>query len=190
MGVWDKLYIAKTKYVNKGLFAKKRIKKDEVIFLLKGALVRSPYIPNHKVGSRWIGVGRNLWINSSRNNPGYFINHSCSPNAGFKGRVTLVAMREIRRGEEITYDYSIAEEDLYWSMECKCRKKNCRKIIKSIQHLPAKIFKRYRQHIPPFFQRSYIQSCKRNELSSATCSAKSDRNNKKINRNRLPQLWA
>ncbi|MBF0555917.1 MAG: SET domain-containing protein-lysine N-methyltransferase [Nitrospirae bacterium] len=31
---------------------------------------------------------------------GAFINHSCNPNAGFKGQIFLVAMRKIRGGKK------------------------------------------------------------------------------------------
>ncbi len=39
--------------------------------------------------------------------PQHYINHSCNPNAGFKGQIFMVAMRKIKRGEEITYDYAM-----------------------------------------------------------------------------------
>ena len=63
-----------------------------------------------------------------------FFNHSCDPNAGFRGQIFLVAMREIRAGEEITFDYSMtvsesAESDMVFRMECRCGSPRCRKII-------------------------------------------------------------
>ena len=38
-----------------------------------------------------------------------FMNHSCEPNAGLSGQVVLVAMRDIRDGEEILYDYAMSD---------------------------------------------------------------------------------
>ena len=35
------------------------------------------------------------------------INHSCSPNAGFRGQIFLVALRAIEPGEELTFDYAM-----------------------------------------------------------------------------------
>jgi SET domain-containing protein len=35
-----------------------------------------------------------------------FFNHSCEPNSGFKGQMFLVAMRDIKKNEEITFDYA------------------------------------------------------------------------------------
>ena len=36
-----------------------------------------------------------------------FVNHSCEPNAGFKGQIFLVAMRDIQPDEEIRFDYAM-----------------------------------------------------------------------------------
>jgi len=155
-----KVYVARTKNVGEGLFAKNNIKREEAIFVFKGKLIKASYDSDCYIGPRWLGVGRCLWINVSKTNPGYYINHSCKPNAGFKGKVTVVAMRNIKKDEEITIDYSITEEDPYWKMKCKCGEKNCRKIIRSIQFLPEKIFKKYKSFIPIFFQKSYMMSHK------------------------------
>ena len=62
-----------------------------------------------------------------------YFNHSCSPNAGFKGQIFLVSMRNIEAGEEITFDYAMvlhssSNTDPY-KMICKCGAPNCRKII-------------------------------------------------------------
>ena len=44
-----------------------------------------------------------------------YVNHSCDPNAYCEfrtlGKQTLVAIRPIRKGDEITYDYSIQAVD-------------------------------------------------------------------------------
>ena len=56
------------------------------------------------------------WGNSSR-----FINHSCSPNCWFEvvdKTIWIRAGRNIRRGEELTYDYSIIGEK---TIPCRCR---------------------------------------------------------------------
>jgi hypothetical protein len=39
-----------------------------------------------------------------------FINHSCDPNVGFAGDIVLVAMRDIRQGEELTADYALFDD--------------------------------------------------------------------------------
>jgi SET domain-containing protein len=63
-----------------------------------------------------------------------FFNHSCEPNSGFKGQMFLVAMRDIKNNEEITFDYAMVVSesvgsDFVFEMECKCGSSNCRKKI-------------------------------------------------------------
>lgn len=57
-----------------------------------------------------------------------FINHSCNPNCGIKDKLKVVAMRKIKKGEEITFDYAMSETSDY-KMKCNCKQKNCREII-------------------------------------------------------------
>jgi SET domain-containing protein len=58
-----------------------------------------------------------------------FINHSCDPNCETTendGRVWIVAIRDIKAGEELTYDYMLydgAEDD---PAPCYCGSKGCR----------------------------------------------------------------
>lgn len=60
-------------------------------------------------------------------NPARFINHSCSPNAeahDIEGRIWIVAVRDIKAGEEITFNYNYDLED-YREHPCKCGAANC-----------------------------------------------------------------
>ena len=58
-----------------------------------------------------------------------FINHSCDPNCEtdeIDGRVWVIAIRDIKAGEELTYDYMLydgSEED---PEPCYCGSKDCR----------------------------------------------------------------
>ena len=55
-----------------------------------------------------------------------FANHACSPNCEaqvVRGRVWIVALRDIARGEEITYDYNFpATGELH---KCRCGTEGC-----------------------------------------------------------------
>jgi uncharacterized protein len=58
-----------------------------------------------------------------------FINHSCAPNCEpdeIKGRVWIIAQRNIKAGEELTYDYNLYDGDLDESAPCHCGAANCR----------------------------------------------------------------
>ncbi|MBV9087663.1 MAG: SET domain-containing protein-lysine N-methyltransferase [Acidobacteriaceae bacterium] len=56
-----------------------------------------------------------------------FINHSCDPNCETdeeKGRVWIIAARDIAPGEELTYDYNLYDGD--GDAPCLCGAKTCR----------------------------------------------------------------
>lgn len=60
--------------------------------------------------------------NTARN-----INHSCDPNAEsdiIKGKIWIIATRDIEKGEEIVYNYNYDWED-YEDHKCRCGSKRC-----------------------------------------------------------------
>ena len=60
-------------------------------------------------------------------NPARFLNHSCAPNCEAElidGRIWIVALRDIRAGEEITFDYGYDLED-YRDHPCGCGAAEC-----------------------------------------------------------------
>jgi len=57
------------------------------------------------------------------------VNHSCVPNCGMQGNFKIVAMRDIKSGEEITIDYAMVENSDY-ELECSCGSKTCRAAVK------------------------------------------------------------
>lgn len=63
----------------------------------------------------------------------FHFNHSCEPNAGIKGQIFLVAMRDIQKDEEVTFDYTMClhetEGAAPYRLECHCGKPNCRGVI-------------------------------------------------------------
>jgi SET domain-containing protein len=69
----------------------------------------------------------------------YLFNHSCEPNAGFKRGVVMVALRDIKKDEQICYDYSaVVCTHCEWEMHCMCGAKNCRKTVGNIKTVPHK----------------------------------------------------
>ena len=60
-------------------------------------------------------------------NPARFVNHSCHPNCeaqGIAGQIWLVAVRPIRAGEEITFNYGYDLENCR-EHPCHCGAANC-----------------------------------------------------------------
>lgn len=154
------IFIKNSGIEGKGVFAQKKIKKGETIFILKGKIRKWKVVDEEssQYGPNWVGIGKDTWLDVV--SPGIFTNHSCNPNGGIKGSVTIVALRNINEGEEITIDYSTTEIDKLWHMKCSCGEKNCRKEIRSIQSLPKKIISRYMPYIPTYFKKIYDRETK------------------------------
>lgn len=59
-----------------------------------------------------------------------YFNHSCSPNAGLRGQIGLVAMRDIAADEEVTFDYAMVLADAPglppYEFVCQCGSEHCR----------------------------------------------------------------
>lgn len=58
--------------------------------------------------------------------PGDAINHSCAPNCGPRGAAQIVAMRDIRPGEMLTFDYGTTDGSDYDEFDCACGATTCR----------------------------------------------------------------
>lgn len=66
--------------------------------------------------------------------PWRYLNHSCDPNARIAGR-TVVALRAIRSGEQITFDYTTTEASMAEPFECQCGAGNCLGLVRGFSHL-------------------------------------------------------
>ena len=71
-------------------------------------------------------------------NTAKYINHSCEPNCEtdiIRGRIWIIALRRIRRGEELSYNYGY-DVDEYHEHPCNCGKRRCVKYIVAEEHWP------------------------------------------------------
>jgi hypothetical protein len=89
--------------------------------------------------------------------PERHINHSCDPNTFVRtidGRRTVIALREIRKGDEITYDYCInSSGDTLW--DCNCGAARCRHLIHSdFFRLPLDLQREYFPLLDSWFRRA------------------------------------
>lgn len=78
--------------------------------------------------------------------PAVLLNHSCSPNVGLTAypAMRFVALRPIRRGEELRWDYSTSmDADSECSFLCTCRSRGCRKTIAGFATLPKRLAEQY-----------------------------------------------
>ncbi len=87
--------------------------------------------------------------------PERHINHSCDPNTYTKtidGVRHVLARRQIREREEITYDYSVnSGGDTVW--RCHCGAARCRQLVHSdFFHLPLDLQEEYLPLLESWFQ--------------------------------------
>lgn len=131
----------------KAVFANKSFKRGEEIVEFGGKLFTYEQLPApyHKVDDHYIQIDKDLYLGPSGGADDFF-NHSCNPNSGlrFEGRkVVLMAIKNIKKNEEITFDYSTTMDEDDWEMDCRCGVKNCRQRIRDFKYLPEVIQKRY-----------------------------------------------
>jgi hypothetical protein len=85
--------------------------------------------------------------------PAEYVNHSCDPNAGFAGQVSLVALRNIRPGEEVCFDYGMSESSDFAEFDCRCGAPNCRGRVRADDWMRHDLQRRYRGFFSPYLQR-------------------------------------
>ena len=134
-------YIVKySKLHGKGIFARKDIPKNTHIIEYIGNIVsrkegeriaEEHHNKAKKTGSGAVYIfelNRKQDIDGSVSwNTARFINHSCEPNCKYKiidNHIWIISLREIKKGEELTYDYGYDLED-YHEHPCKCNSKKC-----------------------------------------------------------------
>lgn len=152
----DKLSIKKSKIHGNGIFAEKTIKKGEAAFRFSNRIFKNKHRDgcHCKICKRCIQISELGWLYPGKKSYGWYLNHSCSPSCGIKGR-DIVALKNISSNEEITIDYSTTHVDERWKMKCSCKNSNCRLAIKSIQSLPKQIYKKYEGFMPRYVERHF-----------------------------------
>jgi len=126
----------------RGVYARRRIREDETVCEYKGEIISEAEVarryPEDMLGLNHtfiFGVAHDHNIDGgSQGNIARWINHSCAPNCDTyekDKRMFIRAVRDIRPGEELSYDYCIvAGERLTKAVKarwpCWCGAKQCR----------------------------------------------------------------
>lgn len=150
----NKLVIRSTKKYGKGIFAINDINKGELVYRLSGEKVSLAECWRRiNLGEEDLAdpfqIGLRTYIDLDE--VSRVFNHSCDPNTGVRNKSDLIAVRDIKKGEEITYDYSTTVgpniPNTEWSMLCSCNSDNCRKTISNILSLPIKQYNYYKKNM-------------------------------------------
>ena len=115
-----------------GLFATRPIRKRSRIAEYKGQLLTTKAADKlERSGNRYLYEINSRWTidGTPRSNVARYANHSCNPNAettSVKRRVFIYALRAIKPGEEIVYNYGIDYlKNVIGRSNCKCSR--CRR---------------------------------------------------------------
>ena len=130
-----KLYkVKKSNIDNRGLYASKNIKAGTKIITYKGKLIskketeENPKYDNERaiylfnINNKY-DLDGDFEYNTAR-----LINHSCNPNCEVDGKglkLFIYALKDIKKDEELSYDYGFSFDENYKDYKCKCGSKNC-----------------------------------------------------------------
>ena len=141
----------------KGMFAKEHIAPGEVVVVWGGEFVSKEEAEKaqQKRSILVMQLDDDLFsIEERGDDDTYFMNHSCDPNVWMKDAITLVARRDILRGEELTADYALWEGGNYISQwNCVCGSSLCRKRITGQDWKIPLLQKRYKAHFSPLINK-------------------------------------
>ena len=130
-----KLYkIKKSKIDKNGLYASQNIGKGTRIIEYKGKIISTrkseedPKFDNTKA-IYLFNINKKYDLDGDfKFNIARLINHSCDPNCEVYGtglKIWVYAMKNIKRGEELSYDYGFNYDKDYRDYPCKCGTKKC-----------------------------------------------------------------
>jgi SET domain-containing protein len=129
----------------KGVFAARKIPADTCVIEYVGeritadvAAERGSCNPDNPYHTFFFSLEDGLLIDGGVNgNDSRWINHACEPNCEAReedGRVFIYSLRDIRRGEELNYDYGLIVEERHTptikrAYGCRCGAGTCRRTM-------------------------------------------------------------
>jgi hypothetical protein len=138
-----RIQVRKSGVHGKGVFALQPIAKDERIIEYVGEIIswpealrrhpHDPLDPNHTFYFS-LDDGSHVIDAKHGGNASRWINHACDPNCESdetEGRVFIKALRKLKAGEELFYDYGLVIAERYTAKlkkeyECRCGSPRCR----------------------------------------------------------------
>ncbi|MBP7998015.1 MAG: SET domain-containing protein [Chloroflexi bacterium] len=143
-----------------GIYAQEPLKKGELIVVWGGYMLTGEQfhqLPPH-ARQHSLQVEEDIFQVPLRpDDPAEMINHSCQPNAGLQGNVSLVALRAIMAGEEICFDYAMSDGSAYDEFDCGCGTASCRGRVSGNDWQRPELQKRYAGYFSPYLQRRIHQ---------------------------------
>ncbi len=126
--------VIKSNIHRKGLCAARNIKKDERIIEYIGKKIthkQADEDTKYDNGITYLFTLNKKYLldGDFEYNKARLINHSCNPNCEVldesRSAIWITAIRNIKKNEELSYDYGFSYDSDYKQFPCKCGSKNC-----------------------------------------------------------------
>ena len=153
----EKVEIRDNSNINKkGIFAKEKINKGEIVCIKGGHILRREEIHSSSaITNSYHPISDDIFLgpisSDEEDDIKIFINHSCSPNCGLRGEITFVAMRDINADEEITFDYAFLDNEDY-QFQCSCGSLGCRKVITGFDWKNKELQNKYKEYFAEYLK--------------------------------------
>ena len=141
-----------------GLFAIDSLRQGELV-AVKGGHVMDRATRDRvalMLGPAEIQIADDLFIGpvraEERQDAMMYLNHACEPNVVVRGQIVFVALRNIEKGEELTFDYATTDDD-DWEMECRCGAAACRRLVTGQDRKQPDVQKKYAGFFSDYLER-------------------------------------
>lgn len=146
--------ISKTLNKGFGVFANRNFAKGEVV--VYGRMVQ--ILQERTNHSFQINVNTHVQLDKISRT----INHSCEPNTGIRNNIfqayDFIVLRDIKKGEEITWDYETTEYISIAVKNCLCGSKNCRRVLRGFKYRENELLKKYGIYVSDYLKFRLIGS--------------------------------
>jgi SET domain-containing protein len=139
----------------RGLFATRPLRAGEIVAIKGGHVLDARALPavRSRIADAYIQIDDGFYLGARsraevpRNK--IWLNHSCEPNVGIRGQATFVAMRDVKPGEELTYDWAM-EENTPDATRCACGRPRCRGVLTGRDWQRPELQRRYRGYFSAY----------------------------------------
>src|SRR5438270_4914339 len=112
------LAIRESKF-GKGLFTRENLAANTILCTVTGpVLTFQQTVELDERESHCLQIGNDKYLLCDP--PFLYSNHSCEPNCGLNEQLQLFALRDLKKGEELFWDYSTSMLERHWTMQCAC----------------------------------------------------------------------
>jgi hypothetical protein len=158
----------------RGVYARVPLSRGEILVIFGGDVVPGDVLAGLDSTARrfTLQVDEDAYLVSTRIGPADWVNHSCDPNAGVQGQITLVALRDIEAGEEICFDYAMSDGSCYDEFDCQCGSSRCRGRVTGGDWRLPELRDRYRGYFSVFLEQR-VDALERDERARERARASS-----------------